>query len=255
VLPARSRSLLVSRIDAERLLAPLLAPAGITPPLSTPRVIVLDPGHGGIDPGAENAALRINEKNSTLDVAQRVKLLLEGAGYKVILTRATDRELSKVKATDLALRAEVATRARADLFISIHFNAVASDTRTAGTEVYTFAPQFQRSATSWGAGADNDAERTASPVNRFDPWSALLAHSLHRKMLDSLGTYDRGQKIKHLAVLRPLNCPAVLVECAFLSSTTEAQRVATPLFRQKIAEGIAAGVAAYAAQLAPVKKP
>jgi N-acetylmuramoyl-L-alanine amidase len=252
---ARAGALHVSVIDAGHLLGPILAPTGITaaPPPSL-RTIVLDPGHGGTDSGAENKALGINEKTFTLDVAKRLQLLLEALGYRVVLTRTGDTRLAPKPEADLPLRVELANRARADLFISIHFNSVASDTKTSGTEIYTFAPQFQRSVSSWGAGQGDDAERTASPVNRYDPWSAVAAHALHSTLLAKLATSDRGQKIKHLGVLRGLNCPGVLVESAFLSNDSEARKVATPAFRQKIAEGIADGVVAYAAQLAAAKK-
>ncbi len=252
---ARAGALHVSVIDAGHLLGPILAPGGIAaaPPPSL-RTIVLDPGHGGTDSGAENKALGINEKTFTLDVAKRLQLLLEALGYRVVLTRTGDTRLAPKPEADLPLRVELANRARADLFISIHFNSVASDTKTSGTEIYTFAPQFQRSVSSWGAGQGDDAERTASPVNRYDPWSAVAAHALHSTLLAKLATSDRGQKIKHLGVLRGLNCPGVLVESAFLSNDSEARKVATPAFRQKIAEGIADGVVAYAAQLAAAKK-
>ncbi len=243
----RTRVLYVSRIDAEKLLRPILAP----PRLAAPRVIVLDPGHGGGDPGMQNRTLGLDEKKLTLDVAQRLKPLLEARGWRVVLTRSDDRELSPVKAIDLLRRSELANREHADLFVSIHFNSVAPDTRTSGTEVYRFPPQFQRSATSWGAGQDDDAERHASPVNRNDAGSAVLAYSLQRSLLASLGTVDRGQKLKHLGVLRGLDCPGVLVECVFLSSDTEARRASAPAYRQQIALSLAEGIAAYAAQVSP----
>ncbi len=245
----RARVFYVSRTDAEKLLGPLLAPAGIPGPRRPPpRVIVLDPGHGGGDSGMENKLLKLNEKTYTLDVAQRLKPLLEARGFRVVLTRADDRELSRDKKTDLAARSALANRERADLFVSIHFNS-APQAGVTGTEVYWFPPPGQRSATSWAVGEKADDESAASPVNRFDAWSAVLAGDLHRALLGGLGTVDRGQKLKHLGVLRGLDCPGVLVECAFLSSEAEARKAATPAFRQKIAEGIATGLAAYAARL------
>jgi N-acetylmuramoyl-L-alanine amidase len=185
------------------------------------------------------------EKTFALDVALRLRSLLEAKGYQVVLTRADDRFIA------LSERPALANRARADLFVSIHFNSAPSSVQ--GTEVFTFAPQGQRSVESWAAGASDDRERTADPSNRFDAWNAIAAHALHGALLAKLGTADRGQKIRHLAVLRGLNCPGVLVEAAFLSHPAEVQRVATPAYRQRIAEGIADGVVAYAAQFAAAR--
>ncbi len=245
----RARSLLVSRTDAEHLLGPVLAPAGIAVPPPALRVIALDPGHGGQDAGAVNAALGIFEKTFALEVAQRLKPLLEAKGYQVVMTRNDDRFIP------LPERPAFAKARHTDLFISIHFNSVSNDTRTNGTEIYTFAPQGQRSVDSWSAGARDDAELKADASNRFDAWNAVAAHAIHGALLAQVGTADRGQKIRHLAVLRGLDCPGVLVECAFLSNDAEARKAATTAFRQKIAEGLAAGVAAYAAQLPAAKQP
>ncbi|MEI6860925.1 MAG: N-acetylmuramoyl-L-alanine amidase [Verrucomicrobiota bacterium] len=238
----RARAFLVSRTDAEKLIGPLLSPAGLGVPTPALRIIVLDPGHGGADAGTVNATLGVFEKTFALDVAQRLKPLLEAKGYQVVLTRTDDRYIP------LPERPALANRARADLFISIHFNSAAPSVQ--GTEIFTFAPQGQRSVESWAAGAKDDSEHMFDSSNRFDAWNAIAAHALHGAFLAGLGTADRGQKIRHLAVLRGLNCPGVLIEAAFLSHPAEAQRVATPAYRQRIAEGIAAGVATYAARLA-----
>jgi N-acetylmuramoyl-L-alanine amidase len=246
----RARVILVSRADAERLLGPILAPAGIAAPAPpVPRIIVLDPGHGGQDSGTSNLVMGVFEKNFTLDVALRLKPLLEAQGWQVVMTRTADHFIP------LPDRPAMAVGAHADLFISIHFNSVFPDTKTTGTEIYTFPPQFERSTRSWGVGEKDDSEAVADPSNRFDAWNAVLANTLHRALLSKLGTFDRGQKIAHYAVLKGLNCPGVLIESAFLSNDAEARKVATPAFRQQIAEGIASGLEAYAAQLAVLKKP
>ncbi len=240
----RVRAFYVSRADAERLLGPILSPASVTVPPPTPHVIVLDPGHGGQDAGTTNATLGVVEKTFTLAVAQRLRPLLEAKGYQVVLTRTEDHFIP------LPQRPAIAGQAHADLFISIHFNSVAPDTKTTGTEIYTFPPQGERSTRSWSVGEKDDSESKADPSNHFDHWNAVLAHAIHGAALAKLGTFDRGQKMSHYAVLRGLDCPGVLVECAFLSNDAEARKVTTSAFQQKIAEGIADGVAAYAARLA-----
>jgi N-acetylmuramoyl-L-alanine amidase len=248
----RNGKLFVSRIDYETCLVPLLRPGLGVPGAPVLKVIALDAGHGGIDQGAQNAALKLQEKAMTLDVVLRLKKLLETRGYKVVLTRGDDRELSPDKQKDLALRSEAANRAGADLFISIHFNSN-PDSKISGVEMYTFPPRYQRSSNSWSTNHD-DAEDEASPVNRFDHWSSVLAHALHRNVLESLKTTDRGKKLYQLGVLRRLKCPAVLVESAFLSNEAEAKRIAKPEYRQQIANALAAGVDDYAAIVETTRK-
>jgi N-acetylmuramoyl-L-alanine amidase len=233
----------VSRVDFERCLAPMLRPGyGVAPRLA-PRVIALDAGHGGNDPGKVNPRLGINEKTLTLDVARRTARLLEAGGYRVVLTREDDSFVA------LPQRAATANIARADAFVSIHFNALINDAKTGGVEVFTFAPRFQRSTNAAGLGARNDAESHASPVNQHDHWSVVLAQAIHRRFVNDLRTADRGKKLMHLAVLRPLQCPGVLVECGFLTSDAEARKIATPGYRQQLAEALAAGIRDYAAAL------
>lgn len=228
----------VSRIDFERCLTPLLRPGRGAPPMVAPRTIVLDPGHGGKDNGTS-----AQEKTFALDVARRAQRLLESAGHRVVLTRETDVFL------DLPQRSAVALANRANLFASIHFNALPNDTRTSGVEIFTFAPQHQRSTNSWGQRETGDAEREAAPINRHDHWSVVLAQSIHRRFVVDLKSFDRGRKLAHWGVLRGLNCPGVLIECGFLTSQDEARKIATPAHRQKIAEAIAAGIRDYVATL------
>jgi N-acetylmuramoyl-L-alanine amidase len=245
----RDGHLYLSRTDAERALAPLLRPGRSAAVLPAPKIIVLDPGHGGEDPGTENKALGLKEKTLTLDVAQRLKKLLETAGYKVVMTRNGDVSLSANKIVDLALRPDFANREHADLFVSIHFNAATKDTR--GTEVFTYAPRGQHATDWWGQLSHDDSalESSDQPVNRFDHWSAALAGAMHHRMLQTLKTEDRGKKIAHWAVLKTLKCPGVLVEPAIITNDADARRVAVPAFRQQIAEALAAGVRDYAATL------
>jgi N-acetylmuramoyl-L-alanine amidase len=92
------------------------------------------------------------------------------------------------------------------------------------------------------------------PVNRFDHWSVVLAQAIHRRFVVDLDAFDRGKKIAHWGVLRQLNCPGVLIECGFLTSPTEARKIATPAYRQKLAEAIATGIRDYA-QIAEGPRP
>ncbi len=233
-------TLYVSKIDVIKTLVPLLRPqehAGHLPP--PPRVIVLDPGHGGNDDGTTNPRLRLLEKEVTLDTARRLELLLAARGYRVVLTRTEDRRVA------LDRRDEIADSAHADLFVSIHFNSAAPT--VSGVETWIMTPQFQ---TSTEVEQDKSMIPAAYPGNRQDIANVVLGYAMHRRVLADLGTSDRGLKRRRLAVLRFLNCPGVLVESAYLSNEAEARRVATPEYRQRIAEAIAHGVADYAAMLA-----
>ncbi len=243
-------SLWVSQLDVIKIVVPMFRPAShlAALPAATPRLIVLDPGHGGIDPGTQNQKLRLNEKTFTLDVALRLRKLLELGGWRVLLIRDKDTELSKDKKTDLLMRNEFANRQKADLFLSIHFNAAPES--ISGVETYSLAPQFMHSA---GDDQGDDMTKVAFPGNRFDYANLFLGEHLHRAMIAGLKTPDRGYKHARQAVLRMLDCPGVLVECGYLSNDTEARRIATPEFRQKIAESLADGVQNYAAGLAALR--
>ena len=248
-------SLWVSKLDVIKIVAPLLRPVDrlAVLPAAAPHVIVIDPGHGGSDPGKENRLVGINEKTMTLDTALRLRKLLEAQGWRVILTRTEDRELSPNKKTDLQLRDDLANRSKADLFLSIHFNSVEKEAeRVTGLETYAMTPQFMFSA---GGEKRDDMTDVAYPGNKLDFANLMLAAHLHRSMLTTLKTPDRGLKHARWGVLRMLNCPGVLIECAYLSNVTEARRVATPEYREKIAEALDAGLQNYAAALAALRPP
>jgi N-acetylmuramoyl-L-alanine amidase len=242
----------VSRLDVVKIVAPVFRPAAHADalPAAPPRIIVLDPGHGGIDPGMQNTKLKLDEKTFTLDVARRLEKLLEARGFKVLLVREKDTELSRDKKADLLLRNEFANRNKADLYVSIHFNSAGP--AVTGIETYGLTPQHMLSA---GADRPDDMTRVAYPGNRLDYANLLFGEQVHRAMIAGVKTPDRGFKHARHAVLRMLDCPGVLVECAYLSNEAEARRVATPEFRQQLAESLAAGVQNYAATLATLRPP
>lgn len=230
----------LSRIDAERLLAPILRPGIGQARIPRLRTIVIDAGHGGRDTGKVNERLRAQEKDYTLDTAYRAKKLLERDGYRVVLTRSDDRFV------ELPERAAIAERVDADLFISIHFNSVENGAaRVTGIETYTMTPQHQLSSDR----APDQFVTVPNPGNIQDPWNSLLGFQMHRQVLRELKASDRGMKRGRLAVLRLAACPAVLVEGGYLSHEAEARRIMTPQYRQTLAEGIAGGVRSYAIAL------
>lgn len=246
-LVSRGGDLFVTKIDLERCLLPLVRPALIGRTKPKPKIIVIDPGHGGPDTGKVNERLNLFEKTFTLDTSLRLKKILEARGWKVVLTRSDDRQLKPGKQEDLQRRADIADDVNADVFVSIHFNAVADQVeKVSGLEVYRFTPQHQPPVTRAVRRLDDEI---LNPGNVNDAWNSMLAYAIQRRLLQELKLDDRGFKHDRLAVLRLVNCPAVLIEGGFLSNTAEARRIATAAYRQQLAEAIANGVTAYASQL------
>jgi len=243
-------TLRLAESDWRAIVRPLLEPAAVSAPGAL-ELIVIDPGHGGSDPGTVNRTLKLEEKTLTLDVAQRLRRDLERRGYRVALTRSTDTRLKPTQGADLQARAELANRLGADLFLSLHFNALPDQPKVGGIETYVFTPAGQRST---AAHLRMPSDRTAHPGNRHDHWSAVLGATMHSRLVSGLGGEDRGLKRARFAVLRPLDCPAVLVEAGFLSNRAEAGRIATPAHRQRIAEAIGEGVGAYHARLTEARQ-
>lgn len=239
----RDGQLYLGRSDADKLFAPILSPLSAHIPAL--RTIAIDAGHGGNDPGNQNRRLKLSEKVFTLDVARRLQRLLVAQGYRVVLTRSADR------AVDLDQRTAIANRRRADLFISIHFNAF-SDASVAGTETFIMTPY--RLPSSPQAERDRRMPQTHYPSNKHDAWNALLGYRIHRALTETLRSSDRGLKRFRYSVLRTIACPAVLVEAAFLSNPVEARKVMSAAYRQQIAEGIARGVRQYGVTLESARR-
>ncbi len=237
-------SLYLSRIDYRTMVLPLLSPGAAPAPGNDLRTIVIDPGHGGRDPGTKSRELGLAEKDLTLDVSFRLRDLLAEAGYRVVLTRQDDRYVP------LEQRTVIANRAGADLFISIHFNAVENPS-VSGTETFILTPRHHRS-TGQGAPRSGDGEELAG--NRFDHWNALIGFYVQRQLLHDLGSFDRGIKRARFSVLREVSCPAVLVEAGYLSNTREARRIASAEYRQRLARSLAAAVGHYQNTLSRVSE-
>ena len=233
----------ISREDYDFRLVPRVRPDLCGPPPRVPHVVALDAGHGGEDHGSENPTLGTMEKTYTLDVARRLRHLLEEAGYKVVMTRDSDVNVPK------QVRSEIANLANADVFVSIHFNSLWPNRKTTGLEVLSFPPKTQRSTDSWSPGHRDDSEPGDAPVNSFNSWNTVLAGCVHKQLLAALHDGDRGEKFEHLGVLRQLKCPGVLVEPAFISSDAEAAALATADFRERIAGAILSGLNDYAASV------
>lgn len=217
------------------------------------RRIVIDPGHGGKDPGAIGK-YGLKEKDVVLDVARILKTLLEKEGYRVILTRNSDRFLS------LWRRTYIANRAHADLFISIHANS-SRDHRATGHEVYYLAEANDDYARALAA-AENyplyleEREDIASDISlRATIWdliinenreeSIALAHEISKALAHHSSDKVRGVKSAKFYVLKGVNMPAVLIEIGFISNPYYEKLMRTHKFKRRIAEAILRGIKEY----------
>jgi N-acetylmuramoyl-L-alanine amidase len=218
----------IQSVDARKTLQPLIDSANYRPSRG---LIVLDPGHGGADTGTRSAAPTALEKHYTLDWALRLRPLLEARGWKVILTRSSDVDLSLVD------RVAIAEKVGATIFLSLHFNSGAPNRQLAGIETYCLTPTGMPSHL---VREYEDDMRQNFPNNAFDEENLKLAVRLHRSLLRHTGAVDRGlRRARFMGVLRGQNRPAVLIEAGYLSNTAEARKIATPEYRQLLAEGVA----------------
>lgn len=201
------------------------------------RLIVLDPGHGGSNPGARSAADGRDEKTFTLDWARRLAPLLEANGWRVLLTRTNDVDVS------LYERVAFAEEQRADLFLSLHFNSSGGNGReAAGLETFCLTPAGMTSSLTRG---EEDDPAEIFPNNAFDEQNMMYAVRLHAALLKLNGYLDRGvRRARFLTVLQGQNRPAILIEGGFLSNPAEARRVGDPTFRQRLAEAVATALGA-----------
>lgn len=223
----------VSRLDLQTTFAPVLFPPRSHAKGSL-KTICLDPGHGGKDPGFRVGSNQ--EKRYTLLLAQELRDQLKRAGFNVSLTRTRDYFL------ELPDRPEVARRRKADLFISLHFNAAeASPGSVQGAEVYCLTPPGAPSTNARGevGGAGWFAG------NRFNEQNMLLAYQLQKALTREVGIEDRGVHRARFAVLRDAVMPAVLIEAGFMSHPVEGHKIFTPAYRRQIARAIVDGVMSY----------
>jgi N-acetylmuramoyl-L-alanine amidase len=212
--------------------------------------IVIDPGHGGHDPGALGKGL--NEADLTLDVAVRLEKLLLKDGFEVVLTRRTDVYIP------LEERTAIANRENADLFLSIHANA--SRNRAArGVETYflSFAssPEAEavaareNSASSDGMHKLPDIIKAIALNNKLDEsrdFAAMVQEALVSRLRRSnKNLRNLGVKKAPFVVLIGAGMPSVLAEISFLTNRQELQLLKTSAYKQRVAEALHASVLRY----------
>lgn len=198
---------------------------------TNPKLIVIDPGHGGGDRGAIREG--VSEADVNLDMAKRLRDVLISRGWQVLMTRTDDHDVlatpkssaeaeqmgyHSAAAGDLQARDDIANRSGARLFVSIHSNSFINSGPNGTTTYYSKSIDVP------------------------------LAHIVDRDLVPVLGTKDDGTIKAHYYVTLHANMPAILIETAFLSNPDDLSKLSSPEWRQKVAEGIANGIDHYTAQ-------
>ena len=181
------------------------------------RVVVIDAGHGGFDPGAVSG--KVEEKDINLAIALKLQTFLEQGGATVIVTRIEDAAVAGTKSGDMAARQLIANTAHADIFVSIHQNTYGNP-NVHGAQVFYF----------------NESDN-----------SLKLATHIQRHLREFVDPNNRflPRANKNYYVLKQTAMPAVLVECGFISNRAERSRLTTEQYQEKIAWAIYLGIVDY----------
>jgi len=187
-----------------------------TMPLSN-KIIVIDAGHGGWDPGMVSG--KVEEKGINLCIATKLQVFLEQGGATVIITRLDDSDLAKNKAGDMHARRLIANTSNADIFVSIHQNSYHSAS-VKGFQAFYF----------------NESDN-----------SKKLATCIQDSLKEFVNPYNKlsARANKNYFVLKQTEMPAVLVECGFLTNYNERNMLTTAEYQEKIAWGIYLGIVNY----------
>ena len=241
----------------------------VVPPVSTvsedisggPRVVIIDPGHGGEDPGTLGNG-KLKEKDVVLDIGRRLASELSASpGYEVHMTRDGDYFVP------LAKRKEMANAVEADLFISIHANS-APNRRAEGTEVFFVSPRGasdqaareladRENAADLVGGVSPDANedvlsilvdlKMSDSVQKSNDLATMMDNELGRRRVSECAVKQAG-----FVVLKSLTMPSVLVEVGFLTNSDDVERLKRNDYRQSYAECMAEAVHSYFGRYAPV---
>lgn len=219
------------------------------------KIVVLDPGHGGKDPGAIGRSYRTYEKNITLSMGKELKKQLEAKGFKVYMTRSTDIFIP------LRKRVAIARSYHADLFISIHADSAANRSAR-GLSVYTLS----ETASDKEAAALAERENKADIIDGMDfsdnspeindvlislsqndsrNKSSKFAGYVVNEMRQKVKLVSNAHKFAGFAVLKAPDIPSVLIELGYLSNYTEEKSLRQPAYRRKLGEAITKSVVRY----------
>lgn len=219
------------------------------------KIVVLDPGHGGKDPGAIGRSFKTYEKNITLSMGRELKKILENKGFKVYMTRSTDIFIP------LRKRVAIARSYHADLFISLHADS-AANRKAQGLSVYTLS----ETASDKEAAALAERENKADIIDGIDfsdnspeindvlislsqndsrNKSSKFAGYVVSNMQKQVKLVSNAHKFAGFAVLKAPDIPSILIELGYLSNYNEEKFLRQPSYRRKLADSIAQAVVRY----------
>ena len=254
------------KVDRDRLIINLGVKAVVAPKAIQPRpreitgkTIVIDPGHGGKDGGASGSNRKYPEKRVVMNIASDLTKVLKKAGYRVYLTRSKDVFIK------LQTRTKYANRKKADLFISIHANAVPKRNakKVQGIETYFLSNNVDAGSERAKRVAKMENSKDLKDVNFYGQHdfinilnrekihkSERLAHDLQRNVLAKLRRHykvikDAGVREGPFWILVGAQMPAVLIEVGFISHPTEGKRLASRNYQKRFAQGLAEGIDQY----------
>ncbi len=233
-IEVQGEKIYVSRVDLGKLIDPVLRPNFI-PNAGDFRTVIIDPGHGGKDPGATNPFG--TEARYNLKVSGMIKKRLEEKGYKVVMTRSSDVFLS------LQERVEFANAIREEaVYVSVHFNS-GGNSSARGIETFTLSPPGVSHYGSDFKASDNQTRNG----NEHDSANIALATSVHGSLLMELGknTLDRGIKRARFSVLSGVRHPAILLEGGFLSHPYEARLIENEAYQTALVNGVVKAIGKY----------
>lgn len=182
------------------------------------KVIMIDPGHGGWDPGKVTES-GVQEKDINLAIAAQLQMYLEQGGSTVLISRGDDTALANEKNADLNSRTVIADTGKADILVSIHQNSYPSSS-VHGAQVFYYDT------------SDN---------------SKTLAESIQKELIDFVDTENNreAKSDKNYYLLKRTKIPAVIVECGFLSNGSESAKLQQEEYQEKVAWGIYMGIVNY----------
>ena len=231
---------------------PVVRAAATSAP-TRPRV-VLDPGHGGTDPGM--VSRWVTEEDVTLDVALRTRTELLRHGVEVVMTRDSDRHLSANKTQDLDARARMANNGTVSAFVSIHVNAAGASAQ--GIETFYFGQPLAGSSRSLavrengGGSLGEELTRKASSTAQNllgdilaqakIAFSRQLAQKVQSQLVAGTGAVSRGVRTDAFYVIRNPTTPAILVELGFGTNPSEGPKLATAAYRERLAQSLARAI-------------
>lgn len=226
-------TLMVPVFDVRNILDPILHPTARRDPAIL-QTIVIDPAGGGGETGVKSR--RIDEKTLTLEVARHLRDFLRQEGFQVVMTREDDRAVSE------GMRASLANDAEGEaIFVSL--SAGSASPKVHGMECYTYPPAGTP-ATDEPDSAAGDRRFFAGNIN--DRESLALATTLQSSTVRAMGAADRGIRRKRSGLLRDVRMPAVLFRMGYLTNAAEAEKLADPDYRVRMAAGMVQGIRRYA---------